>query len=156
VIIDATELIVERISLLYTIFTRVEAAQVVQTPNIILNSLWVDNVTRSKQFKEQTTIHVAFDTDLSALTTLKARVLELAGSKFLGVTLEIVSVAETEGLELLCEVHYHMNRPDSTLRAARRSCFMHALVKALRETQICGPGGAASAAIPEQKPPQSQ
>jgi hypothetical protein len=75
--------------------------------------------------------------------------------KYCGVTLEIVSVAKTEGLELLelvCEVHYHTKRPDSTLRAARRSCFMHVLVKALRETQICGPGGAAAAAVLEQKP----
>jgi hypothetical protein len=156
VIIDATELVVERISLLYTIFTRVQAAQVVQTPNIVLNSLWVDNVTRSKQFKEQTTIHVAFDTDLSVLTTLKARVLELAGSKFSGATLEIASVADTEGLQLLCEVHYHTNRPDGTLRAVRRSCFMHALVKALREAQIRGPGGTAVAAVLEQNPRQGQ
>jgi hypothetical protein len=39
VIIDATELVVERILLLYTIFMRVQASQVVQTSNIVLSSL---------------------------------------------------------------------------------------------------------------------
>jgi hypothetical protein len=147
VVIDATELVVERISLLYTVFTRVQAAQVVQTPNIVLNSLWVDNVTRSESAKEQTTIHVAYDTQRSEILALEDAVRKLGGEHLSGVTLEVVSIAEVEGIELLCEMHHNMKRPDGPLRAARRSHFMHALVQALRGTNVRGPAGAAIAAL---------
>lgn len=138
VVIDDTELVVERISLLYTVFTRVQTAQIVQTPNIILNSLWVDNVTRSKVWKEQTSLQVALDTDSSKISKLRTSVLK-HGSKILyDVTFGIEKVG-VEGLDLRCDVYYKVNRPDGALRAGRRARFMDILVSAIRESQISGP-----------------
>lgn len=51
--IESHQLIVEHICLLYTIFTNVDSGNIVQAPNIVLNGLWVDNVTRGKAVKEQ-------------------------------------------------------------------------------------------------------
>jgi hypothetical protein len=138
VVIDDTELVVERISLLYTVFTRVQTAQVVQTPNIILNSLWVDNVTRSKALKEQTSFQVALETDSHQISALRTSVLKHGDRKFSDVTFGIVK-AGMEGLELQCSVYYRGNRPDGALRAMRRAQFMGALVSALRENRIPGP-----------------
>jgi small-conductance mechanosensitive channel len=45
VVIGQSELYVEHISLLYTTFRR--ADNVVQTPNVLLDSLWVENISRS-------------------------------------------------------------------------------------------------------------
>jgi small-conductance mechanosensitive channel len=150
VVIDATELVVERISLLYTVFTRVQAAQSVQIPNIVLNSLWVDNVTKSGMFKEQTTIHVAFDTMPDSITLLKDEVQKaLIPKGLVDITIGILSVVGMESLELQCISHFRMNRPDGALRAACRSCFMSTLVKALRETRIRGPEATAVATLQE-------
>src|ERR1700753_4246101 len=54
--ISSDPLIVERISLLYTVFKRVQSGKTVQVPNIVLNGLWIDNITRSKAMREQISV----------------------------------------------------------------------------------------------------
>lgn len=162
VIVDDVELVVERISLLHTVFTRVHAAQIVQTPNLILNSLWVDNISRSKAFKEQALVQVAFNTDQARLLELKKTLESLARKglhskglinedhrckergckdlecedvvgKDLFVSVETVNVVGTESLEVRCEMHYRTHQSDAPLRATIRSTFMDAVVGALSQ-----------------------
>jgi small-conductance mechanosensitive channel len=64
-------LVVEQISLLYTIFKRVDNMKLVQVPNIVLNSLWIENVTRSKAMMEQLDMYISFDTSLEDIELLR-------------------------------------------------------------------------------------
>ncbi len=54
--IGSDQLTVERISLLFTVFKRVATGRMVQIPNIILNGLWIGNVSRSKTMREQVSL----------------------------------------------------------------------------------------------------
>lgn len=69
---EKENLIVEQISLLYTVFKRIDTMKMVQVPNIVLNNLWIENVTRSKAMKEQIEIFIAFDTSLEDIELLRS------------------------------------------------------------------------------------
>ncbi|KAG7136846.1 Mechanosensitive ion channel protein Msy1 like [Verticillium longisporum] len=68
---EKLQLVVDKISLLYTVFTRIDKMQVVQVPNIVLNNLWIENVSRSKAMKEVITIHISYDTSFEDIETLR-------------------------------------------------------------------------------------
>ncbi|KAF2473395.1 serine/threonine protein kinase-like protein [Lindgomyces ingoldianus] len=141
------QLTVEHISLLYTVFKRVQNGKMVQIPNIVLNNLWVENITRSKAMREQVSIFVNFDTTFEDVNVLKqemqAFVRDPANSRDFhsDMELEVVSIAEMNKLELRCEIRHKSNWSNEALRASRRSKFMCALVLALRKIPIYGPGG---------------
>ncbi|ORY14304.1 Mechanosensitive ion channel-domain-containing protein [Clohesyomyces aquaticus] len=141
------QLTVEHISLLYTVFKRVQNGKMVQIPNIVLNNLWVENITRSKAMREQVSIFVAFDTTFEDVNVLKqelqAFVRDPANSRDFhsDIEVEVVSIAEMNKLELRCEIRHKSNWSNEALRSARRSKFMCALVLALRKIPIYGPGG---------------
>lgn len=69
--ISSTELVVDRISLLYTIFRRVDTNGVVQIPNSVNNSNWIDNITRSKAMKERITFSVNSGTSFADVEILR-------------------------------------------------------------------------------------
>jgi small-conductance mechanosensitive channel len=71
VIINDVRMIVEHISLLYSTFKRVDNGRAVQISNIINNNNWVDNVTRSKQMKEQIDISVNAETSFADIEVFK-------------------------------------------------------------------------------------
>lgn len=153
--IKASELVVERISLLYTVFTQLQTANVVQTPNIVLNSVWVENVSRSETVREQISTFVAFDTDFDDIKRLQidvqAKMKKASSTTLQGpdpeVELEIVSASEMDKLELRCTMHYEKPQSNDALRATRRSELMHALVTALRESPIRRPQGCDAALL---------
>lgn len=140
------KLVVEHISLLYTVFRKVESNKLTQVPNIVLNSLWVQNVSRSKQMTERLPIKVHFDTSLEDIQLLKQQIQNFVRDKdnsrdFLpDVDVEVTAVNEMDKMELMVEIKHKSNWANETIRAARRSKFMCALVLALRKVPIYAPG----------------
>ncbi|KAJ4350287.1 uncharacterized protein N0V89_008908 [Didymosphaeria variabile] len=156
--ISTDQFTVEHISLLYTVFKRVNNGKIVQTPNIVLNNLWVENITRSKAMREQVSIFCDFGTSFEDISALKQ---ELAGfvressntrDFHPDIEVEVVSIAEMNKLELRVEIRHKSNWSNESLRASRRSKFMCALVVALRKVPIAGPGGSDAALGDANKP----
>lgn len=149
--ITSEQLAVEHIALLYTVFKRVSNGKTVQIPNIVLNSLWVENVTRSKAMREQVSVFCAFDTSFEDVNLLKQEmsnfVRDPANCRDFHpeIDIEVMSIAEMNKLELRIEIRHKSNWSNESLRATRRSKFMCALVLALRKVPIAGPGGADAA-----------
>jgi small-conductance mechanosensitive channel len=139
------QLTVEHISLLYTIFKRVESGKVVQVSNIILNSLWVENISRSKAMWEQLSIFAAFETSFEDINDLEQEMAKFlcdpANSRdfYPDLVLEVVGVAEMDKLELRIAVKHKSNFSNESLRASRQSKLMRALIAALRSIPIHGP-----------------
>lgn len=148
---EKENLIVEQISLLYTVFKRIDTMKMVQVPNIVLNNLWIENVTRSKAMKEQIEIFIAFDTSLEDIELLRSemeafvRHPDNARDFQPDLILEAASTNKMDSLTLRVEIRHKSNWHNETVRAARRSKFMCALVLALRRVPINGPGGGGDA-----------
>ncbi|KAF1987068.1 hypothetical protein K402DRAFT_376380 [Aulographum hederae CBS 113979] len=140
------QLTVEHISLLFTVFKRVNTGRMVQIPNIVLNSVWIENVSRSAAMREQISMYVNFDTSFEDIRALKnemqAFVLDKDNSRDFqpDIDVEVTGIAEMNKLELRVEIRHKSNWANETIRAARRSKFMCALVLALRKVPIYGPG----------------
>lgn len=82
--IGVDQLVVDHISLLFTVFRRVSGVnvgRVVQIPNIVLNTLWIENVSRSKAMKEQLSLMISFDTTFEDIQTLKSELLTFVTDK---------------------------------------------------------------------------
>lgn len=144
-------LVVEQISLLYTIFKRIDTMKMVQVPNIVLNNLWVENVTRSKAMKEQLDMFISFDTSLEDIEVLRSEMEAFVRSPDNSrdfqpdIVLEATGIGNMDKLQLKVEIRHKSNWHNETVRAARRSKFMCALVLALRKVPIYAPGGGGEA-----------
>jgi hypothetical protein len=145
--ITAEQLTVEHIALLYTVFKRVTNGKTVQIPNIVLNSLWVENITRSKAMREQVSVFCSFDTSFEDINALKQEMIAFvndpANNRDFHPHIEI---------EVRVEVLHKSNWSNETLRTARRSRFMCALVLGLRKVPIAGPAGSDAALGSADKP----
>lgn len=145
--ISSELLVVEQISLLYTVFKRIDSMKIIQVPNIVLNSLWVENITRSKAMKEQLDMYISFDTSLEDIellrTEMEAFVRNPENSRDFqpDIVLEVTGVGNMDKLQLKIEIRHKSNWSNETVRASRRSKFMCALVLALRKVPIYAPGG---------------
>lgn len=143
----ADQLTVEHISLLFTVFKRVQTGKTVQIPNIVLNTLWVENVSRSKAMREQITITCEFGTSFEDIQALKAEMTKFVTAKENtrdfqpDIDIEVRGIASMDKLELMIECRHKSNWANETVRATRRSKFMCALVLALRKVPIYGPAG---------------
>lgn len=140
------QVVVEHISLLFTIFRRINNHRTVQIPNNILNTLWIENVSRSKAMREQITMPVHFDTTIEDIQLLRIELSKFVTDKDNArdfqsdIQVEVQSVGNLDKLELIIDLMHKSNWANETLRAARRSKFMCALVLALRKVPIYGPG----------------
>ncbi|MCJ1288165.1 hypothetical protein MMC26_007520 [Xylographa opegraphella] len=149
--ISDTQLIVERISLLFTVFKEVKTHKTTQVANIVLNNIWIDNVSRSNAMREQLLVYVSFDTSLEDVQLLKNEiqnfVLDKENSRDFQpeVEVEVTGIASMDKLELKVEIRHKSNWSNEAVRAARRSKFMCALVLALRKVPIYAPGGGGAA-----------
>ncbi|KAJ5896245.1 uncharacterized protein N7473_005644 [Penicillium subrubescens] len=141
--------IVERISLLFSVFRAVGDHRMTQVPNNILNSLWIDNFTRANAMHEQLTVSVSFDTSFAEIQALREEmetfVRDPANSRDFqpDLDIEVVGVGDMDKLELHVDIRHKSNWSNETVRAARRSKFMCALVLAMRKVPIRAPGAAA-------------
>ncbi|KAI9728241.1 MAG: hypothetical protein M1834_007734 [Cirrosporium novae-zelandiae] len=138
---------VDHISLLFTVFRQVSSHKTTQMPNNILNGLSIDNVSRSVAMREQLTMYISFDTSLEDIHLLKNELLKFVLDKensrdFLPeVEVEVTGISEMNKLELKVDICHKSNWANESVRAARRSKFMCALVLALRRIPINAPGG---------------
>jgi small-conductance mechanosensitive channel len=156
--ITGQQLTVEHIALLYTVFKRATTGKTVQISNIVLNSLWIENITRSKAMREQVSVFCAFDTTSEDIDLLKLEmsnfVRDPANNRdfYPEIHIEVLSIAEMNKLELGIEIRHKTNWSIESLRVSRRSKFMCALVVALRKVPIDSPGGGDAALGSAEKP----
>ncbi|KHN97366.1 Mechanosensitive ion channel family protein [Metarhizium album ARSEF 1941] len=147
--VGGTQMLVERISLLYTVFTKTAQNQVTQVPNIVLNNLWIDNVTRSKAMTESFKVDVSYDTSFEDIELLRAEM-----EKFVrhpdnsrdfkpDFIIGVAGVGDLDKLTLEISIQHKSNWHNGIIRATRRSKFMCALALALKKVPIYGPGGGA-------------
>ncbi|KAF2101710.1 hypothetical protein NA57DRAFT_16756, partial [Rhizodiscina lignyota] len=147
VLINDTQLVVEHISLLYTVFRRIDNNRTVQVPNIVNNSTWIENVSRSKAMKEQLEIDIDAGTSFEDVELLRAelQMFVLAPENkrdFLpAVEIEILET-DMKKLVLRVEVTHKSNWSNEFLRSSRRNKLMTALISATRAVPIYPPGGA--------------
>lgn len=145
--------IVEKISLLYTVFTSLKEMQVTQVPNIVLNNLWIDNLSRSKAMKESVEVNISYDTSFEDVELLR-----LEMEKFVrhsdnsrdfqqDLVIGIGGVGDLDKLTLKIAIKHKSNWHNEAVRATRRSKFMCALALALKKVPIYGPGGSAAPAL---------
>jgi len=152
--INNQQLVVDHISLLFSVFRRVSgdgAGRMVQVPNIVLNTQWIENVSRSKAMKEQFQVEIAYDTTFDDVQLLKAELQTFVKDKDNSrdfqpdLEVEVLGTPDLSKLLLRVEIRHKSNWANETIRAARRSKFMCAFVAALRLVPIHGPGGGGEA-----------
>ncbi|KAI9833149.1 MAG: hypothetical protein M1819_003771 [Sarea resinae] len=149
--IGQDQLTVEHISLLYTVFKRVSNHRMVQIPNIVMNTLWVENISRSRAMREQLSIFVSIDTTLEDIQALRDEMQAFVTDKDNSrdfqpeIDVEVLGISEMDKMELRVEIRHKSNWANETVRAARRSKFMCALVLALRRIPVFGPSGGGAA-----------
>lgn len=142
--------VVERISLLYTVLRSITDHRTTQVPNNILNNLWIDNFTRANAMYEQLTVSVSFDTTFADIQFLREEMERFVRDKDncrdfqQDLNVEVVGVGDMDKLELRVDIRHKSNWSNETVRAARRSKFMCALVLAIRKIPIRAPGAAAA------------
>lgn len=113
--IGTDQLIVEHISLLYTVFRKVDTHKLTQVPNIVLNSLWIQNVSRSKAMREQLLLYIHFDTTLEDIQLLKnemqAFVLDKENCRDFqpDIDVEVTGIHEMNKLELRVEIKHKVS-----------------------------------------------
>ncbi|KAI1139649.1 Mechanosensitive ion channel-domain-containing protein [Hypoxylon sp. FL0543] len=144
---EKEQLVVEKISLLYTVFNRIDKMQVVQVPNIVLNNLWIENVTRSKAMKEVIDVNVSYDTSFEDIELLRlemekfVRAPDNARDFQPDVVISVAGVGDLDKLQLKITIKHKSNWHNEAVRATRRSKFMCALTLALKRVPIYAPGG---------------
>lgn len=144
---EQEQLVVQQISLLYTVFKRIDYMKMVQVPNIVLNTMWIENVTRSSAMKEQFEISISFDTSLEDVELLRAEMEAFVQHPDNcrdyqpDVIMECAGVGTMDKMVLKTEIRHKSNWSNESVRASRRSKFFCALVLALRKVPIYGPGG---------------
>ncbi|CAK7270937.1 hypothetical protein SEPCBS119000_004344 [Sporothrix epigloea] len=154
-------LVVQKISLLYTVFTRIDKMQVVQVPNITLSTLWIENVSRSKAMRETIDVNVSYDTSFEDIELLRMEM-----EKFVrhpdnsrdfqpDIVFNVASLGDCSKLQLQVTIKHKSNWHDDAVRSTRRSKFMCALAMALKKVPINGPAGADDAAGSPQNPTYS-
>ncbi|KAI0484614.1 Mechanosensitive ion channel-domain-containing protein [Xylariaceae sp. FL0804] len=148
---EKEQLVVERISLLYTIFNRIDKMQTVQVPNIVLNNLWIENVTRSKAMKDIIDVNVSFGTSFEDLELLRlemerfVREPENARDFLPDIIISVAGVGDLDKLQLKIAIKYKSNWHNEAVRATRLSKFMCALTLAMKKVPINAPGGGSDA-----------
>lgn len=145
--INGRSYMVERISLLFTIFHCVSDHRITQTSNATLNTLWIDNITRADAMHEQLTISVNFNTTFTEIQSLRGEMEAFVRSKENSrdfqpdVELEVLGVGDdTDRLQLRVDIRHKSNWANESVRVSRRSKFMCALVLAMKKFHIRGPG----------------
>lgn len=149
--INSTELFVEEISLLYTVFRSVADQRITQAANNVLNTAWIDNLTRAKAMRERISLFVFFGTTFADIQLLKMEMEKFVRDKENNrdfqpdIEIEVIGVGSMDKLELRIEIRHKSNWSNETVRASRRSKFMCALVLAVRKVPILAPGGGGAA-----------
>lgn len=132
---------------MYTVFIRLSNMQVVQTPNIILNDAWIENVSRSHAMYETVKLNISFDTTFEDIELLRVEM-----EKFVqhpdnardfqpDFAIDVSGVGDLDKLQLSIGIMHKSNWHDDAMAAKRRSKFMCALTAAIKRIPIYAPAG---------------
>ncbi|BFZ61365.1 hypothetical protein YB2330_002430 [Saitoella coloradoensis] len=145
VILDQKYIVVE-MALLYTRFKRADG-MIVQCPNSVLGTLWVNNVRRSGAMFESLTLSVSFATTIEEINELQYEMIQfLKANKrdfYEDLSIEINDIPKLGSMDLTLSIKHKSNWQNDALRAQRRNKFMCALVLAVRKVELYAPGAAA-------------
>ncbi|KAF5591952.1 mechanosensitive ion channel family [Fusarium pseudocircinatum] len=145
--ISGTRMVVNKISLLYSVFHRLDTMQTVQVPNIQLNNIWIENISRSKAMHETVEVNVSFDTSFEDIELLRlemekfVRQPENARDFQPDLSISVGGVGNLDKLLLYVTIAHKSNWHNDSVRASRRSKFMCALALALKKVPLIAPGG---------------
>ena len=144
-----TSVVVERISILYTVFRRIDNGKELQMSNERLNMKRIENVSRSGANREEISIYADFNTTFTDIENLKAGLVRFVRSKENtrdyqpNVEVRLNNIFEMNKLELVCSFYHKSNWANEELRAARSSKFKCALLSLIRGMPFAKPGGLA-------------
>lgn len=142
--INGKRMVVEHISLLYSVFKQVENSKVTQIPNNVLNTQWIENISRSKFMQERLSINVHYDTSWEDLQLLKGELAKFVAENNRDFQkdfdIEVIGINELDRLEIKIEIKHKTNWANEQLTMARRNKFFMALVEAMKKVPIYGPG----------------
>ncbi|KAF2149102.1 hypothetical protein K461DRAFT_316011 [Myriangium duriaei CBS 260.36] len=148
----AEPLIVERMSLLYTVFKRTDNGVETQLANERLALCRIENVSRSGISKQAVAIAIDVATSFERLSELRSEletfIKENPRDYGEGIGLNIVGLNDLDRMELKCSFSHPRNFADDKARSARSMRFYCALVAAIRKLGIQGPGGVGDQARP--------
>ncbi|KAK0707861.1 hypothetical protein B0H67DRAFT_496581 [Lasiosphaeris hirsuta] len=144
---QSVSLFVERQSLLYTVFRRVDTWKEMQVANEWLQQCRIENVTRSGSNRQAVSMSVDIRTsfkDLALLRTELEAFLKHPDNKrdympVLGMNL--VNVNELNKLDLRIVFIHRTNHANEPLRAARSNKILCAMLAAIRKIQLQRPDG---------------
>ena len=120
--IAGEQMVVERISLLYSVFKNVANHRTRQAPNAVLNTLWIDNVSRSKAMRERLQLEISFDTTLEDVQLLKREmqnfVLDRENSRDFepDIDVEVTNISKMDRMELTLEIKHKVGPVTSGCR----------------------------------------
>ncbi|ODM16626.1 hypothetical protein SI65_08133 [Aspergillus cristatus] len=160
--ISGRSYMVERISLLFTVFHCVSDHRITQTSNATLNTLWIDNITRADAMHENLTISVNFNTTFADIQSLRGEMEAFVRNKENcrdfqpHVDVGVLGVGDdTDRLQLRVDIRHKSNWANECVRASRRSKFICALVLAMKKLRIRGPGDDSIPSPEDEQPPAS-
>ena len=145
-----TSVVVERISILYTVFRRIDNGKELQMSNDRLNMKRIENVTRSGANREEISIFVDFNTTFTDLENLKRELTGFVRAKEnsrdfqKNVEIRLNNIFEMNKLEVICSFYHKSNWANEELRAARSSKFKCALLAIIRKMGVAKPGALGS------------
>ena len=114
--INDEAMVVERISLLYTVFKGVATHRTRQAPNSVLNGLWIDNVSRSKSMRERLQVYISFDTTLDDVQLLKKEMQNFVRDRENSrdfepeIDVEVTGVSKMDNMELTIEIRHKVSK----------------------------------------------
>ncbi|KAK9355640.1 Mechanosensitive ion channel-domain-containing protein [Lipomyces doorenjongii] len=141
--INGNRYIVDHISLLYTVFRQVDNNKNVQVPNSVLNTLWVENVSRSLAMQQVITIPVHFDTTMDDIELLHEELVNFVKCNsrdfYPEVNITVSDIPALDRMELRFSVRHKSNMANETLRAQRQNKFMCELIAACKKVPLYPP-----------------
>lgn len=144
VVVNKETYTVKEIRLLSTVFLD-SGSTLVQAPNNMLNTLFIQNLRRSPQMSETFTFDVAYSTTFEDLEKLRDKMLEFVKSERRdfqpSFDVTVKDFPEQEKLTLTADIKYKSNWQQGSLKAKRRNKWICALKTALGELKIFGPKG---------------
>ena len=144
--ITGAQMVVEHISLLHTVFRRIDSGRRVQIGNMVLAALWIENFSRSEAMKEQLDIKVSKETSQEDIEKLRAAIQAFVSEETnkrdyqSDVSIDISSIGDFKDLTLKVEIKHKSNWANENLRSQRRNKFMIALLDAARSIPILASG----------------
>ncbi|KAJ3575123.1 hypothetical protein NP233_g1300 [Leucocoprinus birnbaumii] len=144
VVINKETYTVKEIHLLSTVFLD-SGSTLVQAPNSILNTFFIQNLRRSPQMSETFTFDVAYSTTFEDLEKLRDKMLAFVKDERRdfqpSFDVTVKDFPDQEKLTLTADIKYKSNWQQGALKAKRRNKWICALKTALGELQIFGPKG---------------